>query len=58
VLIEFAQGAMQLGRQADAMDVVANSSGIVAGLALCWLGLGGWVQWVEALVSKAVARNQ
>lgn len=54
VLIEFAQGAMQLGRHADAMDVVANSSGIVAGLALCWIGLGGWAQWVEAVVSKAV----
>jgi len=57
VLIEFAQGAMQLGRQADAIDVVANSTGIVAGLALCWFGLGGWVQWVEALVTKAVVRK-
>jgi VanZ family protein len=57
VLIEFAQGAMHLGRHADAMDVVANSTGIVAGLALCWLGLGGWAQWVEALVSKAVVRK-
>jgi len=54
VLIEFAQGAMQLGRHADAMDVVANSTGIVAGLVLCWIGLGGWAQWVEARVSKAV----
>jgi len=52
VLIEFAQGAMQLGRQADAMDVVANSTGIVAGLLLCWLGLGAWPQWLEALVNK------
>jgi hypothetical protein len=48
---------MHLGRHADAMDVVANSTGIVAGLALCWLGLGGWAQWVEALVSKAVVRK-
>lgn len=57
VLIEFAQGAMQLGRHADAMDVIANSTGIVAGLTLCWLGLGGWAQWVEALVIKAVVRK-
>ena len=57
VLIEFAQGAMQLGRQADAMDVVANSTGIIAGLALCWIGLGGWVQRVVALLGKAVVRK-
>ena len=57
VLIEFAQGAMHLGRQADAMDVVANSTGIVAGLALCWIGLGGWARWVEALVVKTVVRK-
>jgi VanZ family protein len=57
VLIEFAQGAMQLGRQADAMDVLANSTGIVAGLTLCWLGLGGWAQWVEMLVTKAMVRK-
>jgi VanZ family protein len=57
VLIEVAQGAMHLGRHADAMDVVANSTGIVAGLTLCWLGLGGWAQWIEALVIKTVARK-
>jgi VanZ family protein len=57
VLIEFAQGAMHLGRHADAMDVVANGTGIVAGLALCWIGLGGWAQWVEALVTKAAVRR-
>ena len=57
VLIEFAQGAMHLGRQADALDVVANSTGIVAGLTLCWLGLGGWAQWVETLLTKTVVRK-
>src|SRR6185436_20912910 len=36
ILIEFAQGAMHMGRQADPMDVVANSTGIAAGLVLCW----------------------
>jgi VanZ family protein len=54
ILIEFAQGAMQLGRQADVLDVIANSSGIVAGLLLCWMGLGAWPQWVESLVTKVV----
>jgi VanZ family protein len=57
VLIEFAQSAMQLGRQGDPMDVVANSTGIIAGLALCWFGLGGWAQWVESLVTKTVVRK-
>lgn len=52
VLIEFAQGAMHMGRQADVLDVVANSTGIVAGLLLCWFGLGTWIQRVESLVSK------
>jgi VanZ family protein len=40
ILIEFAQGAMGLGRQADFRDVLANSSGIAVGLVLCWFGLG------------------
>jgi VanZ family protein len=57
ILIEFAQGAMHLGRHADAMDVVANSTGIVAGLTLCWLGLGGWAQWIEMLVTKVAVRK-
>lgn len=61
VLIEFAQGAMHYGRQADIHDVFANSTGIVAGLLLCWWWLGGWAQriesWGEALVSKAQVKK-
>lgn len=61
VLIEFAQGAMHFGRQADILDVLANSSGIVVGLLLCWLWLGGWAQriesWIEMLLSKAMVRK-
>ena len=52
VLIELAQGAMHYGRQADPADVIANCSGIVAGLMLCWFGLGSWMQRVESLVSR------
>ena len=58
VLIEFAQGAMGLGRQADAHDVLANSTGIVAGLLVCWWGLGSWTQRVEALVGALVPGTQ
>ncbi len=57
ILIELAQQAMGLGRHADLRDVFANSSGVFAGLLLCWFGLGGWMQWVEALVSKPQAEN-
>jgi VanZ family protein len=57
ILIELAQQAMGLGRHADLRDVFANCSGVFAGLLLCWFGLGGWMQWVEALVSKPQAEN-
>lgn len=53
VSIEFAQGAMHYGRQADLRDVLANCSGILAGLLLCWWWFGGWAQRVESLVSRA-----
>lgn len=52
VAIEFAQGAMNLGRHADFRDVIANGSGILAGLLLCWWWLGGWAQRIEAVISK------
>lgn len=45
--IEFAQGAMSFGREADLRDVVANGGGIAAGLGLAWLWLGGWARRVE-----------
>jgi VanZ family protein len=48
-LIEAAQGSMEWGRQADVYDMLANTTGIVAGLIAAWLGLGGWAQRVENL---------
>ena len=45
--IEFAQGAMNLGRQRDYLDVIANTAGIGVGLMLAVIGLGDWVQRVE-----------
>jgi VanZ family protein len=50
--IEGAQGAMGLGRQADLHDLLANATGIAAGLIVALLGLGGWAQRVEALVLR------
>lgn len=51
VLVEFAQGAMHLGRQADPYDVLANCIGVLLGMLLSWWWLGGWAQRVEALVA-------
>lgn len=45
--IEWAQGAMHLGRQADVRDVVANTGGIAIGLSLALIGLGGWAEWID-----------
>jgi VanZ family protein len=58
ILIEFAQGAMHYGRQADVRDVLANSTGVLIGLSLCWWGLGSWTQRVEALVGALVPGTQ
>jgi VanZ family protein len=49
VAIEFAQEAMHLGRTADVRDVIANTLGIVVGMTLALLGVGGWLQRLEAL---------
>jgi VanZ family protein len=53
IAIEWAQGAMNLGRHSDLRDVVANFTGIALGLTLALAGLGGWAQRLEALVRKS-----
>lgn len=52
IAIEIAQGAMPFGRQMDFRDVIANSLGIAVGLAIAWIGLGGWALRIEAWASK------
>jgi VanZ family protein len=52
VAIEFAQGAMPFGRQADIRDVGANTLGIVIALMLALAGVGGWAQKIEAWARK------
>ena len=46
--IEFAQGAMNLGRQPDVNDAIANSIGVGIGLVLSLAGLGRWAQWIDS----------
>ena len=57
VLIEVAQGAMRYGRQADILDVLANSAGVILGLGLALLWLGGWAQRIEMWVDKSVVEK-
>jgi VanZ family protein len=51
--IEWAQGAMDLGRHRDYHDVIANSLGIGAGLTLAWFWLGNWAQRIEAWTRRS-----
>ena len=53
VLVEVLQGAMQLGRQADLMDIVADIAGIVPAVLLALTPLGRWPRWVEAVIPHA-----
>lgn len=47
-LIELAQGAMRFGREADIKDLLADSIGVVLGLALALTPLGRWARWLES----------
>lgn len=48
--LEIGQGIMNVGRQADWRDFLANSLGIATGLAVCAVGLGQWMVWIERLL--------
>ncbi len=45
VVVEFAQYQLDLGRNGDARDVVANCIGAALGLLLGFLGLSRWPGW-------------
>lgn len=53
IAIEVVQGLMHAGRDSDPLDVVANSIGAAAGLAVSWLGLARWPQLVARLLGRA-----
>jgi VanZ family protein len=48
--IEIMQGLMHHGRNAEWLDLVANTCGITAALIIASLGLGRWMIWVERLL--------
>jgi hypothetical protein len=47
-LIELAQGAMHLGREAEWGDFLADAGGVALGLLLSWTPLGGWTRLIES----------
>ena len=46
--MEILQGVMHMGRSAEVLDMVANTVGVVAGLAMALVLTGGWAGRVEA----------
>jgi VanZ family protein len=55
IAIEIAQGAMHVGRVADARDVLADAAGIVIGVAVARLvGADGWMLRLERRLGVAV----
>jgi VanZ family protein len=50
--IEIAQHFMQVGREADVRDVLANSVGALLGLLLGQLGLSRWTAWAAWLFGR------
>lgn len=46
--LEIAQGDMQLGRSAEALDMVANAAGVGVGLLLAIARTGDWARRVES----------
>lgn len=53
LLVEVLQGAMQLGRHAELMDLVADIAGIVPAVLLALTPVGRWPRWIETLLVRA-----
>ena len=45
--LEIAQGALTEDRMRDPMDALANTLGVLAGLALAWTPARGLLRWLE-----------
>jgi VanZ family protein len=52
VVIEFAQYFMQVGRDGDPRDLLANSAGVLFGLLLARLGLARWPEFGAWLLGR------
>jgi VanZ family protein len=49
-LLEILQGLMHNGRNAEWLDLLADSLGVAAALGLAYAGLGKWTVWIERLL--------
>lgn len=54
-LLEWAQGALNVGRESDFRDLIANVIGISIGISLALVWLGGWAQRIEAWAQRVEA---
>ena len=52
ISVEFAQHQMHWGRQGDWRDAIGNAVGDLLGLALGWIGLRHWPQWIAWLFGR------
>jgi VanZ family protein len=52
VLLELAQGAMHMNRDADVRDVIANATGILLGAVVSAAGLGSWPYRLETWLTR------
>lgn len=58
VAIEFAQGALTQSRRADAIDVIANALGVVAGWALRFARMRHFLQRIDRVVVRDHGRSR
>jgi VanZ family protein len=54
-LIELAQAAMQLGRHAEWLDLLADVVGSALGIALAATPLGRWPELLESMIRRVLA---
>jgi VanZ family protein len=57
IAIEIAQYFVHAGRQADPLDVLANSCGTLLGLLLGWIGLARWPDWAAWIFGQRRAMS-
>lgn len=58
IAIEFAQGAITQSRRADAIDVLANTLGVLVGWALRFMRVRHLLQRIDAVSSKQGGRSR
>jgi glycopeptide antibiotics resistance protein len=55
IAVEIAQYFMDVGREADRYDILANTLGMVAGLTLAHFGMNRWPRWAAWMLGQRTA---